>query len=122
MREGTDNRSIQHIKDIISGYETSYGRETRSGFAAFKRMLLANPVTYFFFAAAVLASGWVSAGLRSLVIAALVAFFFPMFSPVGEAVYNWIARNRHLMMDGERFQTDWEGIQICSPPTRNLQD
>ena len=22
---GTDNRSIQHIKDIISGYETSYG-------------------------------------------------------------------------------------------------
>ena len=31
----------------------------------------------------------------------LVAFFFPLFSPVGEAVYNWIARNRHLMMGGE---------------------
>ena len=25
--KGTDNRSIQHIKDIISGYETSYGAE-----------------------------------------------------------------------------------------------
>ncbi len=25
--KGTDNRSIQHIKDIISGYETSYGTE-----------------------------------------------------------------------------------------------
>jgi len=82
------------------------GNEIRSGFAAFKRMLLANPVTYFFFAAVVLASGWVSAGFRSLVIAALVAFFFPLFSPVGEAAYNWIARNRHLMMGGESCQTD----------------
>ena len=25
--KGTDNRSIQHIKDIISGYETSYGAQ-----------------------------------------------------------------------------------------------
>ena len=25
--QGTDNRSIQHIKDIISGYESSYGAE-----------------------------------------------------------------------------------------------
>ena len=82
------------------------GREIRSGFAAFKRMLLANPATYFFFAVAVLASGWVSAGFRSLVIAALVAFFFPLFSPIGEAAYNWIARNRHLMMGGESCQTD----------------
>jgi predicted DCC family thiol-disulfide oxidoreductase YuxK len=82
------------------------GDEIRSGFAAFKRMLLANPATYFFFAAAVLASGWVSAGFRSLVIAALVAFFFPLFSPLGEAAYNWIARNRHLMMGGESCQTD----------------
>ena len=80
--------------------------EIRSGFAAFKRMLLANPVSYFFFAAAVLASGWVSAGFRSLVIAALVALFFPLFSPAGEAVYNWIARNRHLMKGGESCQTD----------------
>ena len=24
-KEGVDNRSIQHVKDIISGYETSYG-------------------------------------------------------------------------------------------------
>lgn len=82
------------------------GGEIRSGFAAFKRMLLANPVSYFFFAAAVLASGWVSAGFRSLVIAALVALFFPLFSPAGEAVYNWIARNRHLMKGGESCQTD----------------
>ena len=82
------------------------GREIRSGFAAFKRMLLANPATYFCFAAAVLASGWVSAGFRSLVIAVLVAFFFPLFSPIGEAAYNWIARNRHLMMGGESCQTD----------------
>ena len=82
------------------------GGEIRSGFAAFKRMLLANPITYFFFAAAVLGSGWVSAGFRSLVIAAFVAFFFPLFSSVGEAAYNWVARNRHLMMGGESCQTD----------------
>lgn len=73
------------------------GREIRSGFAAFKRMMLANPATYFFFAAAVVVSGWISAGFRSVVIAALIALFFPLFAPVGEAAYNWIARNRHLM-------------------------
>ena len=39
-------------------------------------------------------------------VAALVSLFFPLFSPVGEAVYNWIARNRRLMMAGESCKTD----------------
>ena len=73
------------------------GQEIRSGFAAFKRMLLANPATYFMMLAAVLLSGYVSPAFRSVVIAAFVAFFFPLFSPVGEALYDWVARNRHLM-------------------------
>jgi predicted DCC family thiol-disulfide oxidoreductase YuxK len=29
------------------------------------------------------------------VVAVALAFFFPAFSFVGEAVYRWVARNRH---------------------------
>ena len=25
----------------------------------------------------------------------LIAFFIPLFNPIGERVYDWVARNRH---------------------------
>ena len=50
----SDDALMERLHVVIDG------GEIRSGFAAFKRMLLANPLSYFFFAAAVLASGWVS--------------------------------------------------------------
>ena len=66
-----------------------------SGFAAFKMIALYNPLTYFILLFPLLLPQAVFFHYRSLVAIAYLLFFSPIFSPVGEAVYRWIARNRY---------------------------
>ena len=72
-----------------------------SGFAAFKILALYNPLTYFFMLAALMLPQSVYLHHRSCVAIFFVLFFSPLFVPVGETVYAWVARNRHRILNGE---------------------
>ncbi len=68
------------------------GARIRTGFHAFQIMLLCNPL--FHLAAAGMMAG-APAGWPRLTVAGLLAsFFFPLFRPLGEALYDVVARNR----------------------------
>ncbi len=67
------------------------------GFRAFQMMLLYNPVTYLAMAALIAAPRGEAPLYRRIVVSALLAFFFPLFRPIGEAVYDVVARNRHKL-------------------------
>jgi predicted DCC family thiol-disulfide oxidoreductase YuxK len=58
-----------------------------SGFAAWKQVLLRLPVLYLLIGASLWLSGWF--------LLAWFGFFAPFTAPIGEAVYRWIAQNRH---------------------------
>jgi predicted DCC family thiol-disulfide oxidoreductase YuxK len=70
------------------------GGRIASGFRAFQLMLLYNPLTYFVMVVAIAAApaGW--ATYRRVVTGLLLPVFFPLFRPVGEALYDLVARNR----------------------------
>lgn len=69
-----------------------------AGFAAFKKMALYNPITYFVMA------GLLLAPFRRWSAAVLLLFFSPLFAPVGEAAYNLVARNRGRLGGESRCQ------------------
>jgi predicted DCC family thiol-disulfide oxidoreductase YuxK len=64
-----------------------------TGFAAFRAMVLLNPVAYSVALVVLLAAA--HAGLSNWLLATLLVLFAPLLTPVGEAVYDWVARNRH---------------------------
>jgi len=64
-----------------------------SGFRACKLILLYNPAFYLVVCA--LIAGIDSVWFRRIFVGALLAFFFPWFNFIGEAAYNWVARNRY---------------------------
>ena len=71
------------------------GERVAEGFGAFKWMLLYNPVTFFGMLGVLLALHGGPAWARSVVLLALIAFFFPAFDRVGQWVYDQVATNRH---------------------------
>jgi predicted DCC family thiol-disulfide oxidoreductase YuxK len=71
-----------------------------SGFRAFKIMLLLNPLTYFVMLGALVLPQSAYLQHRSLVAIFFVLFFSPLFVPVGETAYAWIARNRYRILSG----------------------
>ncbi len=62
------------------------GDKRWGGFSAVKRVMLRIPAVYLLFLGSVLISPWL----------ALIwgIFFSPLFQPIGNRVYSWIARNR----------------------------
>lgn len=66
-----------------------------SGFKACKLILLYNPGFYLLLciAVAIPPGDWV--WYRRILVGAVLGFFFPAFNWAGEAVYNWVARNRY---------------------------
>ena len=66
-----------------------------TGFRACKMMLLYNPALYLAIAAVIALPPGEWRLWRRVWVALLLAFFFPAFGFVGEAVYGWVARNRH---------------------------
>lgn len=88
----TDEQAAERVY-LISGGK-NYG-----GFAAFRMMILWNPLWYPFAAAAL----WLASPMsRAILAAGLVIFFSPVFSPVGEAIYRVIARNRGRLVRGSK--------------------
>ena len=85
---GADRFGI--ARDLLEArmYMVSGSRQW-SGFAAWKQILLRLPATW----ALIGASGLISPYL----LLAWVAFFLPLTAPIGERVYDWIARNRHKL-------------------------
>jgi predicted DCC family thiol-disulfide oxidoreductase YuxK len=65
-------------------------------------MLLYHPAFYLVVAVLLAAPGnviWAS-WWRRIVVGLLLAFFFPVFNPIGELVYDWVARNRYRLSSG----------------------
>ena len=73
-----------------------------SGFRACKLIILYHPAFYLivtFLLAAPGNAAWAS-WWRRVVVALLLALFFPLFNPIGERVYDWVARNRYRFSSG----------------------
>jgi predicted DCC family thiol-disulfide oxidoreductase YuxK len=68
-----------------------------SGFAAFRIMALYNPLTYFVILVTLLGPQSLYFHHRSLMAAFFVFLFSPFFVPIGQAVYDVVARNRHAI-------------------------
>jgi predicted DCC family thiol-disulfide oxidoreductase YuxK len=77
-----------------------------SGFAAFKIMALYNPLTYFVLLLPLMLPQGVFFHHRSWLVVSFLLLFSPVFAPVGEALYAWIARNRHRILTGESCSVD----------------
>jgi hypothetical protein len=71
-----------------------------AGYAAFRKMLLYNPLTYFFLYGLLTERQFPGFHYRKWLAMALVLLFSPLMNPVGEAVYDWIAKNRHRIPGG----------------------
>jgi predicted DCC family thiol-disulfide oxidoreductase YuxK len=91
---GISSEELRHRLYVIAG-EKKY-----SGFAAFKMMALYNPITYFLMLLPLLPmQPWYS-NYRSWLAVSFLLFFSPLFAPIGEAAYAWVARNRHGVLNG----------------------
>ncbi len=80
------------------------GEKIYAGFAACKMMLLYNPVFYLATAALLAAPPLAPALFRKVFVGAMLLFFSPLFSPIGEAGYDLVARNRHRIPAKDRCQ------------------
>jgi predicted DCC family thiol-disulfide oxidoreductase YuxK len=76
---------------LIERLHLVVGERRYAGFAAFQMMTLLNPAFYFLTAVLLVLP------TRPLVTALLLLVFLPPLAPVGEAVYNLVARNRHRL-------------------------
>jgi predicted DCC family thiol-disulfide oxidoreductase YuxK len=72
-----------------------------SGFRAFRIIALYNPLAYFLMLGALMLPQSAYLYHRSWVAIFFAIFFSPLFVPVGETAYAWIARNRHRILSGE---------------------
>lgn len=73
------------------------GDKVYSGFAGFKIMLLYNPVTYFVFGVLLTLPEPAGFLYRRWIAAAILVVFSPVFAPVGESAYEFIARHRYQL-------------------------
>ncbi|MEZ5404249.1 MAG: DUF393 domain-containing protein [Bryobacteraceae bacterium] len=84
-RFGIAREALESRMHVVAG-----GR-IAAGFRACKWIVLYNPALY------VAAAAVVSIGLPRLLVAAAIAAFLPLFDPIGNAAYDWVARNRHRL-------------------------
>jgi hypothetical protein len=67
------------------------------GFRAFRAMLLYNPAVYLLTYIVLAAPGPRDSSFRNVLVAILLVLFSPLFTPIGEALYRVLARNRHRL-------------------------
>jgi predicted DCC family thiol-disulfide oxidoreductase YuxK len=82
-----------------SVYLVSGAARTR-GWSAVKRMLARLPLTYLAGGALAFRSPWSAAGLALL--------FTPAFNPLGDGLYDWVARNRNRLPASTCAATIWD--------------
>ncbi len=75
----------------------AYGGRTWSGFAAFKKIVLWNPAWHLLLWGVLILPG-LNAVLRDGMAVAVLLAFSPLCSPIGNAAYDLVARNRHRLM------------------------
>ncbi|HLJ14320.1 MAG TPA: DCC1-like thiol-disulfide oxidoreductase family protein [Bryobacteraceae bacterium] len=73
------------------------GARIYAGFRAFRMLVLYNPISYLLVYALVASEGRDGSKLREVTIGLLLLVFSPLFTPIGEAMYRWIARNRYRL-------------------------
>ena len=73
------------------------GGRVLGGFRAFRSMLLYNPAAYVLTYTVLAAPGPRDSTFRNVLVAILLVLFSPLFTPVGEAMYRILARNRHRL-------------------------
>jgi predicted DCC family thiol-disulfide oxidoreductase YuxK len=93
-RYGIDEAAAERRLHLVNGDRID------SGFKAVKKMLLFNPVTYLAMTAVVAAPRASVSTFRMVVVALLLAIFLPPLEPLGEALYDAVARNRRKLMPG----------------------
>ena len=76
------------------------GAEVLSGFAAFRRMLMCSPWFWLVLTAVIATPPESWQTWRRVVVALTLCLFLPIFQPIGELVYSWVARNRRRILPG----------------------
>ena len=74
--------------------------EVLAGFAAFRRMLMCSPWLWLLLTALIAAPPESWHTWRRVIVGLTVCLFLPIFKPLGELVYAWVARNRRRIMPG----------------------
>ena len=69
-----------------------------TGFRAFRYMAFTNPLTWLLIAVLISAAPENWPDWRRAVVICALFFFSPVFAPVGERLYDMVARNRHKLM------------------------
>jgi predicted DCC family thiol-disulfide oxidoreductase YuxK len=82
------------------------GMKIDAGYAAIRKMLLYNPVTYLAVAAIVAVPRANVSTFRMVAVGVLLVVFLPPFEPVGQALYNLVARNRRGLEAGAACKID----------------
>lgn len=86
---GAGDSALQESIHLVDGGKVA------TGFRAFRKMVLLNPLTYFLFAF-LLTVPFLS-GIRKEMAVVLILLFSPIFQPLGEAIYRLVARNRQRL-------------------------
>ena len=77
-----------------------------TGFQAFKTMLLYTPLVYFAMLFGLLLFHQGPTLGRNLLIVGGFLFFFPLFNPIGETIYDFIAKRRTRFSSGSHCATE----------------
>ena len=77
-----------------------------TGFQAFKTMLLYTPLVYFAMLFGLLLFHQGPTLGRNLLIVGGFLFFFPLFNPIGETIYDFIAKRRMRFSSGSHCATE----------------
>jgi predicted DCC family thiol-disulfide oxidoreductase YuxK len=75
-----------------------------SGFKAFRAMIIYNPLSYLFFIVLVafLSPGGAINAFTKVLLGSLLVFVSPIFIPIGEAAYSFVAKRRYRLMGSSK--------------------
>lgn len=88
---GISEKALEEKVHVVAG-DRIY-----TGFRAFRAMALYNPASYLTAGVLLATLGLWRPSVRDWLFAALVLLFSPLCYPVGEAAYDWVARNRYRL-------------------------
>lgn len=97
FQDGTGDKWAIPTPDLERAAHVVVDGRIYAGFRAFQAITLYNPLTYFILAALLLSARAVLPAAQPVIAALVIALYFPLFRPLGEAVYQLIARNRHRL-------------------------
>ena len=103
-RHGISEQALERSLHLVVGASGHNKFKIYNGFAAFKILVLHSPLFYLLVVTLLAIPGPGPSAFRCVLVTALILFFSPLCSPIGEAAYNLVARNRHRLPSKERCQ------------------